>query len=121
MGQQETAFDRRKRRARHKLDRVNRVGLPRLSVSRSNKQIYAQIIDDVRGVTIASASTLDKDLRKSLKTGATIAAAEEVGKLLAKRAAEAGVGPVQFDRGPYLYHGRVKALAEGARAGGMQF
>lgn len=121
MGQKETASDRRKRRVRHKLDRINREGLPRLSVSRSSKQIYAQIIDDVHGVTLASASSIDKELKSKLKTGATIAAAAEVGKLLATRAAKAGVGPVQFDRGPYLYHGRVKALAEGAREGGMKF
>lgn len=121
MGQKETAFDRRKRRARHKLAKANRSNLPRLSVSRSSKQIYAQVIDDIRGITLVSASTLDKDLKGSLKTGATVDAATKVGELLAKRAAAAGVEAVQFDRGPYLYHGRVKALAEGARSGGMKF
>jgi large subunit ribosomal protein L18 len=121
MGQQETSENRRKRRVRFKLNKINKAGLLRLSVNRSSKQIYAQIIDDVKGVTLASASTLDKDLKGSLKTGATIEAATKVGELLAKRAKEAGIGQVQFDRGPYLYHGRVKALAEGARSGGMKF
>ena len=121
MAQKETASARRARRVRHKLGQINRSNLPRLSVNRSSKQIYAQIIDDVRGVTLASASSIDKELKGKLKTGATIDAATEVGKLLATRAAKAGIGSVQFDRGPYLYHGRVKALAEGARAGGMKF
>ena len=119
MSEHETSFDRRKRRVRTKLARINRAGLPRLSVSRSNKQIYAQIIDDVRGVTLAAASTMDKDLK--LKTGGTVDAAGKVGKLLADRAKKAGVDAVMFDRGPYLYHGRVKALAEGAREGGLKF
>lgn len=117
----ETSFDRRKRRVRFKLDKVNRVQLPRLSVSRSNKQIYAQVIDDVQGVTLCAASTLDKELKVSVKNGSTVDAAKEVGKLLARRAKDAKIGDVQFDRGGYLYHGRVKALAEGAREGGMKF
>ena len=96
-------------------------GRPRLSVFRSSKQIYAQVIDDVRGVTVAAASTIEKDLRGKLKTGATVDAAKEVGKLVAERAAKAGVTQVIFDRSGYLYHGRVKALADAAREGGLEF
>ncbi|APH72722.1 50S ribosomal protein L18 [Aquibium oceanicum] len=94
---------------------------PRLSVHRSSKNIYAQIIDDTRGHTLASASTLEADLKGSLKTGADAAAAAAVGKLIAERAAKAGVTNVVFDRGAYIYHGRVKALAEAAREGGLSF
>lgn len=94
---------------------------PRLSVHRSSKHIYAQIIDDSRGHTLACASTLEKDLKGSLKTGADQAAATAVGKLLAERAVKAGVKDVVFDRGAYIYHGRVKALAEAAREGGLSF
>jgi large subunit ribosomal protein L18 len=96
-------------------------GRPRLSVFRSSKNIYAQIIDDVKGATLASASTLDKDLRAGLKTGADSAAAAVVGKALAERAGKAGVTEVIFDRGPYIYHGRVKALADAAREAGLSF
>ncbi|MGE0230463.1 MAG: 50S ribosomal protein L18 [Flavobacteriaceae bacterium] len=96
-------------------------GRPRLSVYRSAQNIYAQVIDDSVGRTVASASTLEKDLRGSLKTGADKAAAEAVGKLLAERAKKAGVSEVVFDRGAYLYHGRVKALADAAREGGLKF
>lgn len=96
-------------------------GRPRLSVYRSSKNIYAQIIDDVKGATLASASTLDKDLRSGLKTGADTAAAAAIGKAIAERAAKAGVKDVVFDRGPYIYHGRLKALAEAAREGGLNF
>jgi large subunit ribosomal protein L18 len=117
----ETTATRRARRTRYKLRQINRAGLPRLSVHRSNKQIYAQVIDDQKGTTIVSASTVDKDLRGSVKNGGTIEAAKKVGELLATRTKEAKLGAVQFDRGSYLYHGRVKALAETARAGGMQF
>lgn len=94
---------------------------PRLSVYRSSKNIYAQIIDDAKGHTLAAASTLDKDLKGSLKTGADTSAAVEVGKLIAERAKKAGVSQVVFDRGPYIYHGRVKALADAAREGGLSF
>jgi large subunit ribosomal protein L18 len=94
---------------------------PRLSVFRSSQHIYAQVIDDRQGRTIAAASTLDKALREKLKTGADVAAAGEVGKLVAERAKAAGVETVVFDRGAYLYHGRVKALADAAREGGLQF
>jgi large subunit ribosomal protein L18 len=96
-------------------------GRPRLSVFRSSKQIYAQVIDDDRGVTVVSASTIEKDLRGKLKTGATVEAAKEVGKLLAERATAAGVKQVIFDRSGYLYHGRVKALADAARESGLDF
>jgi large subunit ribosomal protein L18 len=93
----------------------------RLSVFRSSKQIYAQLIDDAKGVTLASASSLEKENRESLKTGANIAAARQVGKQIAERAIKAGVKKVVFDRGGYMYHGRVKALAEAAREGGLEF
>ena len=94
---------------------------PRLSVFRSSKHIYAQVIDDRQGATVASASSLEKDVRSGLKTGADIGAAKVVGKLVAERAAAAGVKEVVFDRGNYLYHGRVKALADAAREGGLNF
>ena len=112
--------DRRRARLRFSL-RQKGAGRPRLSVFRSSKHIYVQIIDDDAGRTLASASTLDKSLRESLKTGADKAAAAAVGKLLAERAKEAGVTKVVFDRGAYLYHGRVKALADAAREGGLDF
>jgi large subunit ribosomal protein L18 len=96
-------------------------GRLRLSVFRSSKHIYAQVIDDTGGRTLAAASSLDKGLREKLKNGADTAAAGEVGKLVAERAIAAGVSEVVFDRGRYLYHGRVKALAEGAREGGLKF
>lgn len=113
-------FDRRKARARAKLKKVAG-GRPRLSVFRSSKHIYAQIIDDAKGLTVCSASSLDKDLSASLKTGADVAAAAAVGKLIAERAKAAGVETVIFDRGGYLYHGRVKALADAAREIGLSF
>ena len=93
----------------------------RLSVYRSSKHIYAQVIDDDRGVTLASASSIEKPTRGALKTGASVDAAKAVGKLIAERAKEKGVTDVVFDRGAYLYHGRVKALAEAAREGGLKF
>jgi large subunit ribosomal protein L18 len=96
-------------------------GRLRLSVFRSSKHIYAQVIDDAAGRTVASASSREKDLRGKLKTGADAAAAGEVGKLLAERAVSAGVKDVVFDRGRYLFHGRIKALADGAREGGLNF
>ena len=112
--------ERRRSRVRRSL-RASAHGRPRLSVFRSSKQIYAQIIDDAKGVTLASASTLEKDNRAALKTGADVAAAKTVGEQLARRAVEAGVTDVVFDRGSYMYHGRVKALADGAREGGLKF
>ena len=96
-------------------------GKPRLSVFRALKNIHAQVIDDARGETIASASTLEKDLKGSLKTGGDLSAAEAVGKLVGERALAKGVSEVIFDRGPYLYHGRVKAVAEAAREAGLKF
>ena len=114
------ATERRKARVRRAV-RAAANGRPRLSVFRSSKHIYAQIIDDQNGVTLASASSMEKDVRASQKTGADTVAASAVGKLVAERAVKAGVSAVVFDRGAYLYHGRVKALAEGAREGGLSF
>jgi large subunit ribosomal protein L18 len=93
----------------------------RLTVFRSSKYIYAQVIDDRKGATVAAASSLEKDVRGTLKTGANVGAAKAVGKLVAERAAAKGIKDVVFDRGNYLYHGRVKALADGAREGGLNF
>ncbi|MBM3528926.1 MAG: 50S ribosomal protein L18 [Alphaproteobacteria bacterium] len=93
----------------------------RLSVFRSSKHIYAQVIDDVKGVTLAAASSIEKDMRGGLKTGANVDAAKAVGKLVAQRALEKGVKDVVFDRGSYLFHGRIKALADAAREGGLNF
>jgi large subunit ribosomal protein L18 len=112
--------DRRKARVRKQIRKHN-VGRPRLSVFRSDKNIYAQIIDDSTGRTLAAASSIDKDLRPSLTNGATAEAAASVGKLIAERGIAAKVSEVVFDRGAYLYHGRVKALADAAREGGLQF
>ena len=111
---------RRRTRLRFQLRRKS-VGRPRLSVFRSGKHIYAQVIDDTAGRTVAAASSLDRSLREALKTGADKDAAVAVGKLVAERALAAGVTAVVFDRGQYLYHGRVKALAEAAREGGLAF
>ncbi len=111
---------RRANRVRRQLRKVAN-GRPRLSIHRSSKNIYAQIIDDANGVTVAAASTLEKDLRNDLKSGADTAAAAAVGKLVAERASKAGVKEVVFDRGAFLYHGRVKALADAAREGGLDF
>jgi len=113
-------FARRSRRARYQL-RKRANGRPRLSVFRSGLNIYAQIIDDAGGRTLAAASSVEKDMRKKLKTGGNIDAAAEVGKLIAERAKKAGVSEVVFDRGGYAFHGRVKALAEAAREGGLKF
>ena len=96
-------------------------GRARLSVFRSSKHIYAQVIDDTKGQTLAAASSIEKDMRGGMKTGANIAAAKAVGKLVAERAAAKGIKDVIFDRGGYLYHGRVKALADAAREGGLKF
>ncbi|MCA1403011.1 50S ribosomal protein L18 [Ensifer sp. IC3342] len=120
MASRKDTLVRRASRVRRQIKAVAN-GRPRLSVHRSSKNIYAQIIDDVAGKTIASASTLDTDLRSSLKTGADTAAATAVGKLLAERASKAGVKDVVFDRGAFIYHGRIKALAEAAREGGLNF
>lgn len=113
-------FERRKRRVRYKLAKVSS-GQPRLSIFRSNNHMYAQVIDDNARKTLAAASTLDKDLREKLNATSNKAAAEEVGKLVAERAKKAGVKEVVFDRGGYIYHGRVKALADAARNAGLTF
>ncbi len=112
--------ERRRDRLRFALRR-KAGGRPRLSVFRSGKQMYAQVIDDAAGHTLAAASTLDASLREALRTGADKAAAAAVGKLIAERALAAGITAVVFDRGAYLYHGRVKALADAAREGGLAF
>ena len=119
MAKTNTGFERRRDRVRRSIKKVMN-GRPRLSVYRSSKQIYAQIIDDAQGRTLAAASTIEKDLRASLKTGADVSAAAAVGKMLAERAKAAGVTQVVFDRGGYMYHGRVKALADAAREGGLK-
>ena len=111
---------RRQRRARFALRKASG-GRPRLSVFRSGKHIYAQVIDDLKGLTLAAASSLDEGLKAKLKTGANKDAATEVGKLIAERAIAAGVKAVVFDRGGYQYHGRVAALATAAREGGLSF
>jgi large subunit ribosomal protein L18 len=113
-------FDRRKRRVRTTI-RLRGAGRMRLSVCRSGKHIYAQIIDDKAGKTVVSASTVDQDLQKQLKTGSTKAAAVKVGTKVAEKALAAGINEVVFDRGGYVYHGRVKELADGARAAGLKF
>ena len=110
---------RRKRHARVRTRLSGTEARPRLNVFRSNKHIYAQLIDDVNGVTIASASTLDKDI--NLDSSSNLDAAVKIGELVAKRAVEKGVKTVIFDRGGYLYHGRVKALADAARENGLEF
>ena len=120
MSKRETLSNRRARRGRHYLRSAGR-GRPRLSVYRSNKHIYAQVIDDIKGVTLAAASTLDGDISETGQSSSSIAAATKVGEVIASRAKSAGVGEVVFDRGGYLFHGRVKALAEAARAGGLSF
>ena len=113
-------FERRRRRTRFAI-RQRAHGRARLSVYRSGRHIYAQVIDDLKGVTLAAASTVEATLRSELKTGADKEAARRVGELLAERAKAAGVGEVVFDRGGYQFHGRVKALADAAREGGLSF
>jgi large subunit ribosomal protein L18 len=112
-------FANRRARVRRQIKKAN--GRPRLSVHRSSAHIYAQVIDDTKGVTLAAASTLEKPVKGGLKTGADKAAAAAVGKLVAERAIKAGVTEVIFDRGAFLFHGRVKALADAAREGGLKF
>ncbi|SDC03647.1 LSU ribosomal protein L18P [Sphingomonas sp. YR710] len=111
-------FDRRRQRVRTAL-RAKGNMRPRLSIHRSGRHIYAQVIDDQAGRTVAAASSLDKDLRE--QTGATAEAAASVGKKVAERAVAAGITKVVFDRGGFLFHGRVKALADAAREGGLEF
>jgi large subunit ribosomal protein L18 len=118
MASSKALFDRRQRRTRYALRKAAN-GRPRLSVFRSGKHIYAQVIDDLKGVTVAAASSLDEALK--VKSGANKDAASAVGKLIAERAIAAGVKEVVFDRGGYMYHGRVAALASAAREGGLSF
>jgi large subunit ribosomal protein L18 len=113
-------FERRARRTRYQI-RKRASGRPRLSVFRSGQHIYVQVIDDSQGKTLAAASSIEKELRKKLKSGGNREAAAEIGKLIAERAKKAGVTEVVFDRGGYAYHGRIKALAEAAREGGLSF
>ena len=118
-----TVRDRGERRTTRVRRNIRRAagGRARLSVFRSSKHIYAQVIDDEKGETLVAASSLEKDVRGSLKTGADIGAAKAVGKLVAERAVGKGITDVIFDRGGYRYHGRVKALADAAREGGLKF
>src|ERR1700720_2780155 len=120
MAKDNTVTARRRARIRRSL-RAHAYGKPRLTVFRSSKQIYCQIVDDGLGRTLAAASSLEKANREVLKSGATVASAKIVGQQLAERATRAGISEVVFDRGAYMYHGRVKALAEGAREGGLKF
>lgn len=120
MAKDNVATARRQARVRRSV-RLRAYGKPRLSVFRSSRQIYCQVIDDDLGRTIAAASSLEKANRETLKTGADVEAARAIGKLIAERATLAGITEVVFDRGAYMYHGRVKALAEGAREGGLVF
>ena len=94
---------------------------PRLCVFRSNKHIYAQVVDDAKGTTLTAASSLDAEMKQEVKNGSNIAAAKAVGKMVAKRAMEKGINAVLFDRGGYIYHGRIKALADAAREAGLKF
>ena len=113
-------FEKRRDRVRTAL-KVAANGKPRLSVFRSNMQIYAQIIDDAKGATMICASTLEKVVREKLAKSSTVEAAAFIGKLVAERAVKQGINEVIFDRGGYLYHGRVKALADAAREAGLKF
>ncbi len=112
--------NKRKLRTRNKLKRVNKNRL-RLSVFRSSKNIYAQIIDDNKGKTLIASSTLDKSIKSKFKNTGNKEAASEIGKILAEKAKQKGINKVIFDRGKYLYHGRIKALADGARKAGLDF
>ena len=120
MAQSQEKLKRRRNRVRRRLKRAAN-GKPRFSVFRSGQNIYAQIIDDVNGVTLVQASTADKELRPKVKSGSNVQAAAQVGKLVAERATKAGIDKVVFDRGSYLYHGRVRSLAEAAREAGLKF
>ena len=115
-----TGIDRRKQRVRTAI-RKKATGRIRLTVFRSGKHMYAQLIDDTKGVTLASASTVEKEAKGKAKAGASVAAAQAVGKLIAERGKQAKVSAVVFDRSGYIYHGRVKALADAAREAGLSF
>ena len=117
-----TSAERREYAVRNRIRQSTlKSGRARLSVHRTSKHIYAQIIDDANGHTVAAASTIDKELKSAIKTGATVDSATKVGALLAKRAKEKGFTKVVFDRGQFLFHGRVKALADAAREAGLEF
>jgi large subunit ribosomal protein L18 len=120
MATKPTALELRRARVRKTLRAAGKLR-PRLSIFRSDKNIYAQVIDDAKGLTIAAASSLEKEFKTGGKKGSDKAAATAIGKLVAERAVKAGVKDVVFDRGGYLYHGRIKALADGAREGGLNF
>jgi large subunit ribosomal protein L18 len=120
MGVARNSVERRKNRVRRKIRKVAG-GRPRLSVFRSLQNIYVQVINDVEGKTLVAASTLDKELQGKFKNGGNVEAAQAVGKLVAERAGKLGIKDVVFDRGGYIYHGRVKALADAAREGGLVF
>jgi large subunit ribosomal protein L18 len=120
MAKYKTATERRTARNRRAI-KIGGGGRPRLSVFRSSKHIYAQIIDDLKGGTLVAASSMEKTLREAGKSGANVDAAKAVGKLVAERAVEKGVTSVVFDRGRYLYHGRIKALGDAAREAGLKF
>ncbi len=120
MAKPDKATARREASVRRGIKAAGR-GKPRLSVHRSSKHIYAQVIDDIKGQTVAAASSIEKSMREALKTGADVEAAKAVGKLVAERALARGVEAVVFDRGRFLFHGRVKALADAAREGGLKF
>lgn len=120
MNKADITFMRRQARTRYAI-RTKAGDRARLSVFRSGQHIYAQVIDDKQGKTLVAASSLDKDLKSVLKKGSDVTAAAAVGKLVAERALKAGVKTVVFDRGAYVYHGRVKALAEAAREAGLSF
>ncbi len=120
MAKAKDLFNRRTRRNRYNL-RARANGRPRLCIFRSSKHIYAQVIDDLGGRTLAAASTVEAEMRGKLKNSADVDAASVIGKLVAERAGKAGVSEVVFDRGGYNYHGRVKALAEAAREAGLRF
>ena len=120
MSTKKSLFDKRK--LRNRLSIKKNIGNKlRLSVFRSNKHIYCQIIDDVKQITLCSSSTLDPEVKKDIKSSGTIDAAEKVGKDIAAKAKKIGFEKVVFDRGGYLYHGRVRSLAEGARSNGLKF
>jgi len=120
MSNSKDLYDRRAKRTRLKI-RKSTIGRPRLSVFRSGRHIYAQVIDDKAGCTIAAASSLEQEMRGKMKNGSTVEAAGVIGKLLAERAVAKGVKDVVFDRGGYRFHGRVQALANGARESGLSF
>jgi len=120
MANKSTPLNRRKARNRKVIAARGNLR-PRLSVFRSSKNIHAQVIDDAKGLTVAAASTLEKEFKSAGKTGADKNAAAQIGKLIAERATKAGIKDVVFDRGGYMFHGRVKALADAAREGGLNF